>query len=478
VLDTPFASPRRLGFQARLTLVAGLAVAATVAIVAVPVYLVVQSELAIPLDDTLRTQAAGTRLVYDRASGRVVVDVPQVPLGGASGYAQVLDSRGKPLQSLNNSTPLPIADGDLRVVRGDDTENPPHDAYVGSVHVRIYTTRVVGGTFGLEGAPYTVQVALPRAEVDKNLNALRLVFGVVAAGGIGLAALLGGLIAQAGLRPIFRLRQAVDHVTETSDMSQRVPYEGEDELGRLGSHFNRMLGALDESLRTQRQLVADASHELRTPLASLRTNIEVLQRSPDLPAPERDRLLRDVVSQVEQLTRLIQDLIDLARGDQAPQEAEEVRLDWIVAEAVRRAATNWPAVTFRTDLAESVVVGQAGRLERAISNLLDNAGKWSPPGQLVDVRVTDHQVTVRDHGPGIERADLPYVFDRFWRAPAARALPGSGLGLAIVRQVAEAHGGSVSAELPPDGGTLMRLRLPDRGLAPFPRAERPRAEVS
>jgi two-component system, OmpR family, sensor histidine kinase MprB len=251
----------------------------------------------------------------------------------------------------------------------------------------------------------------------------------------------------------------VDHVTETGDMSQVVPYTGDDELGRLGAHFNRMLVALDQSLRTQRQLVADASHELRTPLASMRTNIEVLQRSPSLVGPERDRLLKDVVSQVEQLTRLVQDLIDLARGDQAPQEKEEVRLDWVVASAVERAATNWPLIHFDTRLAESVVMGQSGRLDRAISNLLDNAGKWSPPGTRVEVSVLDREVLVRDHGPGIDRADLPFVFDRFWRAPAARAMPGSGLGLSIVRQVAEAHGGTVTAELPADGGTLMRLKL-------------------
>jgi two-component system sensor histidine kinase MprB len=195
----------------------------------------------------------------------------------------------------------------------------------------------------------------------------------------------------------------------------------------------------------------------------MRTNIEVLQRSPNLPGPDRDRLLHDVVSQVEQLTRLIQDLIDLARGDQVPQEVEEVRLDWVVAAAVERAATHWPAVTFSSDLAETVIVGQSNRLDRAISNLLDNAGKWSPPGQVVEVRVSEHDVTVRDHGPGIDEADLPYVFDRFWRAPAARSMPGSGLGLAIVRQVAEAHGGTVAAELPAGGGTLMRLHF---GLRP------------
>jgi two-component system sensor histidine kinase MprB len=317
----------------------------------------------------------------------------------------------------------------------------------------MYTARLTDGV--------AIQVAQPLNNVDGILDRVKLVLAGVALAGVVLAALLGRLVAQAALRPIHRLRAAVDHVTDTRDMSSRVPDEGSDELSRLGAHFNRMLGALDQSLRTQRQLVADASHELRTPLTSLRTNIEVLQRSPDMAGHERDRLLKDVVFQVQQLTQLIQDLIDLARGDQAPEEKEEVRLDWIVAGAVERASVNWPAVRFHSDLAESVVVGQASRLERAVANLLDNAGKWSPAGGVVDVQVTDHELQVRDHGPGIDPADLPYVFDRFWRAPAARGMPGSGLGLSIVRQVADTHGATVTAELPGSGGTLMRFKFPN-----------------
>jgi two-component system sensor histidine kinase MprB len=443
-----------LSFQARLTLVAAFAVAAVVAIAAVVIYVVAQTVLSRQIDDSLRSQADGTSV--EIRGGTVTVGVPSQPFGSAPNYAQVLDEDGKriPFRAGPPTISLPITDRDLAVVSGDQPENK-RDTSLNGVHVRILTARV-------HGSPYTVQVARSLADMDLNLAYLKLVLLLVAGGGVALAAVLGRLIAQAGLRPIHRLRQAVDHVTETGDMSQGVPYStGTDELGRLGAHFNRMLGALDQSLRMQRQLVADASHELRTPLASMRTNIEVLQRSPNLVGPERDRLLKDVVSQVEQLTRLIQDLIDLARGDQMPEEKEEVRLDWIVATAVDRAATNWPAVRFSADLAESVIVGQSNRLDRAVSNLLDNAGKWSPPGTVVEVRVTDHELTVRDHGPGIDRADLPFVFDRFWRAPGARSMPGSGLGLSIVRQVAEAHGGSVTAELPADGGTLMRLRLPN-----------------
>ena len=208
-----------------------------------------------------------------------------------------------------------------------------------------------------------------------------------------------------------------------------------------------MLGALEESDRAQRQLVADASHELRTPLTSLRTNIEVLASDRQLPPGERERLLSDVVEQLGEMTTLISELIELARGEQHRVEPEDVRLDLVAAGAVERTRRNRPGVEFRTDLARVARSTESPEtLDRALGNLLDNAAKWSPPGGEVEVSVRDGEVTVRDHGPGIDEEDLPYVFDRFYRAPSARGLPGSGLGLAIVRQVAQAHGGTVVAE--------------------------------
>jgi two-component system sensor histidine kinase MprB len=220
-----------------------------------------------------------------------------------------------------------------------------------------------------------------------------------------------------------------------------------------------MLGALEESTRAQRQLVADASHELRTPLTSLRTNIEVLASNRALPAGERERLLRDVVEQLGEMTTLIAELIELARGEQQRAEPEEVRLDLVAADAVERARRDRPAVNFVTTIEESVVHGIPSNIERAVANLLDNAAKWSPPNGEVEVAVRDGRVSVRDHGPGIDEEHLPHVFDRFYRAPSARGLPGSGLGLAIVRQVAEAHGGAVVAERAEGGGTRITLRL-------------------
>jgi two-component system sensor histidine kinase MprB len=238
--------------------------------------------------------------------------------------------------------------------------------------------------------------------------------------------------------------------------------EGTDELGRLAGSFNTMLAALEDSARSQRRFVADASHELRTPLTSLRTNIEVLARADALPPEERERLLADVAEQLAEMSELVAELVALDRAEDARGPREDVRLDLLAREAIERARRNRAGVTFTADLEESVVSGEPASIERAIGNLLDNAAKWSPPEGDVEVTVRGGEVVVRDHGPGIDEDDLPYVFDRFYRAPSARGEPGSGLGLAIVRRVAEAHGGGVEAESAEGGGTRVRLAFPAR----------------
>jgi two-component system sensor histidine kinase MprB len=292
-----------------------------------------------------------------------------------------------------------------------------------------------------------------------TLHRVTLYLILIAAGGILVAGGLGLAVARAALAPVRRLTQATETVTETGDLSERIEANGEDELSRLAASFNTMLAALEESDRAKRQLVSDASHELRTPLTSLRTNIEVLARDRNMADDEREKLLNDVVSQLSEMTALVTELVELARGETHPEQAEDVRLDLLVAEVVARAQRDFPQIEFVTDLQPSELHGVPNTIARAVSNLLDNAAKWSPPGGKVEVAVLDGQVVVRDHGPGIEEDDLPYVFDRFYRSPAARKLPGSGLGLAIVKQVAEAHGGGVGAERAEGGGTLMRLRL-------------------
>jgi two-component system, OmpR family, sensor histidine kinase MprB len=267
--------------------------------------------------------------------------------------------------------------------------------------------------------------------------------------------------------PLKRLTRATEHVAQTQDLSGRIAPTGEDEIGRLAKSFNSMLdalehsmGALDASVHAQRQLVADASHELRTPVTSMRTNIEILQQAHDMAPGERERMLGDVVEQIEELTLLMNDLIDLARGEEPHLDAEDVRLDLVATQIVERARRRSPSTTFLVDLEPRMVVGVPARLERAIGNLVDNAVKYSPPGEPVEINLHHCELTVRDHGPGISAEDLPHVFDRFYRGAEARGRPGSGLGLAIVRQVADQHDGSVAAEPAPGGGTLMRLRMP------------------
>jgi two-component system sensor histidine kinase MprB len=249
-------------------------------------------------------------------------------------------------------------------------------------------------------------------------------------------------------------------VARTGELSHHIDVRGGDDLGRLASSFNTMPDALSESLARQRQLVADASHELRTPLATVRTNVEVLSRIDELSPADRERLIRDTVAQTEELTRLVDDLMELARGDGHEEPFTIVDLDELTRRVVGIAQRNHPSISFQLDVAPSPIRGAPERISRAVSNLLDNAAKWSPPGTALDVIVRDGSVIVRDHGPGIEPVDLPQIFDRFYGSAAARTMPGSGLGLAIVKQVADSHGGTITAEPAAGGGTRFVLTLP------------------
>jgi len=231
---------------------------------------------------------------------------------------------------------------------------------------------------------------------------------------------------------------------------------GRDELASLAVDFNAMLAALDESQQTQQQLIADASHELRTPLTAHRTNIELLAR-PDLPAEQRQRVLGAAVRTIGELSTLVGDLIQAARDGRSVDARHPLALDELVADAVERAQHRAPGLRFESRLEPYRFVGARSRLERAVDNVLDNAIKWSPPGGTVEIRLGAGRLTVRDHGPGIADADLPHVFDRFYRAAAARALPGSGLGLAIVKQAVDGHGGSVTVANAEGGGALLTL---------------------
>jgi two-component system sensor histidine kinase MprB len=391
-----------------------------------------------PKDQSTRTTPETSGVQQQRVVGGPAAALPDLPR---------LEDYGVPLEKLQA-----VAEG-----RISDFFT---DAYVNGVHMRVYVAQGAGGDVRT--------IVRPLTEVDKILGPLRLSLGVLSVIAVALAAAVGWVASRAAVRPVTQLTVTAEHVARTRDLSRRIAQHGDDEVGRLAATFNEMLAALDASQRSQRQLVADASHELRTPLTSLRTNLEVLAAD-RLPPADRERLRADLVTQLEEFTELVGDLVDLARDEEPGQEpATDLRFDDLVAAAVARARSHAPGIEFTCDLAPTVVSGVAARLDRAVANLLGNAAKFSPPGGVVEVRVCGGELTVRDHGPGIAPEALPHVFDRFYRAPEARSQAGSGLGLAIVRQVAQAHRGTVSAANARGGGAVLRLALP--ATAPVPAA--------
>jgi two-component system sensor histidine kinase MprB len=449
-----------VSFRNRLILSAALAVAVAVALSSVIVYFAVRRQLLDQVDTALLDRAE------ELQESPSHYEPP--PLGAAGGYSQVVTSNGGVILEETESVTIPTTRR-ARLVAAGQAGPFFTDMHVGGTHVRVVTVPLTRGL--------ALQVARPLDEVDLILNRLGLLLTLIAACGIALAAGLGRIVAQAALGPVQRLTEGAERVAEARSPAHRIDVGGKDEIGRLASSFNSMLEALDESQQSQRQLVADASHELRTPLTSLRTNIEVLARADELPEQERSELLADLQVQIQELTVLVGDLTDLARGDEPEAGVEEIRFDHLVERAVRRMRTHFPQVEYVTDLEPALVRGAPSRLDRAVANLLDNAGKWSPPGGTVEVRVRNGELTVRDHGPGIDEADLPHIFDRFYRASDARSMPGSGLGLSIVKRVVEGHRGTVSAHNAEGGGSLFRLSLPVLPFSPPP-AEEPGAQTA
>jgi two-component system, OmpR family, sensor histidine kinase MprB len=460
-----------MSFRRRLTLAGTAAVAVAILLALGTAFFVVRSELRSRVDNSLE-QIAGQRgadVLFTRkvigtggdtgATKGVEVGVirkslakPEKPLSGQARYVQLV-SDGKVIAPSGAPPELP-ADTRTRQLAAAGEGSFFHDVTLNGVHTRVFTRALEPGL--------VIQAAQSVEDQDQAIHRLGAILALVGLGGVGLAGGLGLVVTRTAARPVRELSEAADHVARTRDLSRRIDTgEGDDELSRLAGSFNTMLQALERSMRAQRQLVSDASHELRTPLTSVRTNLEVLARANGtLPEEERARVLADVATQLDELTGLVGDLVDLARDGAPDERPEPVRLDLLVAEAVDRARRLHPGREIHAELDQTVVEGSPARLDRAVSNLLDNAEKWSPAGAPIEVAVREGGVLVRDHGPGFSGEDLPRVFDRFYRARSARGLPGSGLGLAIVRQVAEAHGGTVAAGNAEGGGAQLRLTLP------------------
>ena len=443
---------QRMSLALRVAVLTTMAVAATLGVVSAIVFVVVRAEFESSLDESmLRRAHAAAEANFAEATIR------QTP-----------------------AETLAVADVQLAVLRGGQLFSG--DAYAAKPFISNYELEVSIGeqkqstrTARIDGTPYRVVAvqagqgtALVMAQsmesIDYALERLKVILLLCSAAGVALAGIAGWAVAANGLRPVRRLTAATERVARTSELTP-IEVTGHDELARLTTSFNAMLQALDASQTRQRQLVADAGHELRTPLTSLRTNIELIGQAADneersLTDEQRHEIMGDVRAQLEELTTLVGDLVELARDEPMARDPEPLDFSDVVTQAVDRVRLRAHTVTFDVELESWMVFGEPQLLERAVTNLLDNAAKWSPPEGTVHVRLAGGELTVRDEGPGIDAADLPHIFDRFYRSSEARTLPGSGLGLSIVRRAAERHGGTVEVESPPGEGTTFTLTLP------------------
>lgn len=458
----------------RIAAVSGLAVAVTVLIAAAAIFFAVSARLHAQIDDALRARAQELATATDPdhdgddICARRHGSFPPVPsdrddarFGGAEGFVQIVCADGTVLRPVGATTGLPTSSRDLRIARSSSGEQLV-STEVADTHVRVLT-RALGPGLG------AVQVARPLTEVDGSLRDILIVLAVVAATGIALAAGLGALVARAALAPIERFTRRTEDIAGHPDAVERIAVTGNDELARLARSFNATLDALERSVEAQRHLVADASHELRTPIASLRANVQTIEELDRLPEQDRAALRADILAEIDELTALVGDVVELARGSKQAGVLDDVRVDRIVESLVDRARSRTGVdVEFRVDAERTLVRGEPDRVNRAVSNLLDNAIKWSPAGGEVDLSLRDGTLTVRDHGPGFAEADLPHIFERFYRADEARGKPGSGLGLAIVRQAAEAHGGWAEASNAVGGGAQVSVRFSPPASGPDP----------
>ena len=451
-----------MSLRARIAAAAGLAVALAVVAAAAAVYLGVRGELRGEVDESLRERANAIASLGPRGGpgggpggprgfgdAGLAPAPPREAFGGPEGYVQLVLRDGRVLRRPDAVERLPVEERAREIASSGSGEHLA-DTTVNGVHVRVLTRAL-----GRAGA---LQVARPLDEVDRQLDSILLVLLFVGAGGVALGAALGALVARTALAPVARFTRRTEQLAADPDPSERIEVAGSDELGRLAASFNTTLDALERSVESQRQLVADASHELRTPIASLRANIQTLRDADRLPPEERRALESDIVEELDELTALVADVVELARGAKPGDAADEVRLDEIVDAVAGRArarANGRVRLLVRTE--PTLVRGDPHRIQRAVSNLVDNAIRWSPPGGAVELGLAGGELTVRDHGPGFGDDDLPRVFERFYRAESARGLPGSGLGLAIVRQAAEAHGGYAEAANASGGGALLRV---------------------
>ncbi len=367
--------------------------------------------------------------------------------GGPRGVFQIVEPDG----TIAYNGGLPVTPQVLAIGRRG-AGSTFYDTHLGKNHSHYEVYAVWDGP-----DQHVVQVALPLSPVDSVLHGLLVPYLALIGGGILLAIIFGLGISRTALAPIDRFVRRTEDVASELEHPDRLDETGPVELERLATTFNRTLDALERSIGAQRNLVADASHELRTPIAALRSNIQIFLESGRLPVEERAGLQDSILAELDELTQLVDNVVELARDSAPSSQLEPVELDTLIRETVRRAQRRAPSIAFKLELEPTVVSGAPDRIGRAVTNVIDNARKWSPPDGAIEVALHGGVLSVRDHGPGFKAQDIPHVFDRFYRAADARRLPGSGLGLAIVSQTAKAYGGTASASNAPGGGAMVQV---------------------
>ncbi|MCW2759576.1 MAG: histidine kinase [Nocardioidaceae bacterium] len=449
----------RRSLASRVTLLTTIAVGLAVTAVSIAAYATVRTQSIHALDDSLRDRArvASHSDLVSLSQGQI----PAIILGASDTRLILIDlNAGKQGLFGRGTSELRAGSAEIAVARGKHTWSAR------TVRADGIRYRVVAVPAEEPGTALVLAQSLE--PTDRMLGRLGLIAIFLGLFGVIAAAFAGWGVARNGLRPVRRLTDAAEEIARTEQLNP-IPVEGNDEIARLATAFNAMLGSLAASRDRQRQLVADAGHELRTPLTSLRTNIELLAQaagSDRLPAQARADLLDDVQAQISELTTLIGDLVELARDEPSAAEPQTVELSEVVETAVVRVRRRAPGLTFDVTTSPWFLTGDSTGLERAVTNLLDNAAKWSPENGVVTVRLADGTLEVTDQGKGIPEADLPHVFERFYRATSSRSMPGSGLGLSIVHAVAQRHGGSVRAGRADGGGAALWLTLPGSAEAP------------
>jgi len=446
-----------MSLRTRLTVIVAVIVAVAVVGGAYAAQLSAKNALRDETDKFLRDRASQFVHQPPRDLGGDFGGAPTDPDDGQRRYyqfdaiQQTIDADGDVTNSLPNQPTLPI-DAEDREIAQSGGESHYREVTVDGESYRMITVALRDG-----GA---VQIARQVSETDDVLDVLRTRLVIIALAGIALAALAAWLVMRRATRPIEQLTDTAEHVAATQDLTTPIPVKGDDEVGRLAASFNTMLIALDTSREQQRRLVVDASHELRTPLTAVRTNIDFLGHAPTLDADERAQLIAETRLELDELTTLVSEMVELATDVRSEEPLEPVALGDLANDvATRFRRRTGTEITVKVNEA-GVIDGRRAMLDRAVSNLVDNALKFSPSGAAVDVTVTGGVVAVADRGPGIDAEDRDRVFDRFYRATSARTLPGSGLGLSIVSQIATLHGGSVTLEPRDGGGTVARLTLP------------------